>query len=429
MAEVIDGEVADKLKPLSTKFDGYETRLNVAEEDVSSLKQNINNLFDNLQGVHRNVPAQLQDLETKVLSALDAEKIRVSNTIQHLEQALSHSVENLRTRVDNINTSELARYMVGQLAEIYPHVQNTDKNIADFRQEIEAITQKLAEIVKENKETADRVQNTSSLQVDSKYVQELRENLQKELDKLTKDIAELNRQVSGSVHLTTLKRVEEKLTQLQQLGDNNENSIADKFVELSGLIGAQDQKIDIQDKKISGLETRITIQETATTTHSGQIGALKQEVSSLRQSQTPFVKASPPTVSHHSIKGHASNGRAAPSFEAPNVNTTPQGSRNRQASNMSEANFRNTMPSATSRQASVASAASSQKQNLKRKHVNVNGASKSTPNGQGYSKPSNNESPRKKKQRKDPFADDPIDDPDYEDAEIPQPQVDSDDDE
>ncbi len=88
---------------------------------------------------------------------------------------------------------------------------------------------------------------------------------------------------------------------------------------------------------------------------------------------------------------------------------------------MTKTNFRNTMPSATSRQASVASAASShsQKQNLKRKHVN--GTSKSTPNGQGYSKSPHNESPRKKKQRKDPFADDPVDDPDYEDVEIPQP--------
>lgn len=88
--------------------------------------------------------------------------------------------------------------------------------------------------------------------------------------------------MSSTADSAALKIVEGKLTQLQQLSDNNTTSIADKFVELAGLISAQDQKIDSQDEKISGHETRIAIQETTTTTHSSQIGALTEELSSLR---------------------------------------------------------------------------------------------------------------------------------------------------
>jgi chromosome segregation ATPase len=89
------------------------------------------------------VAADIDRISQDMAASIKQQNSNIGN-VHNTSEATRHALGILTHRVDNINTSALAKHMVDQLAELYPHVQHTEIMMSNFKASLEHMEGRLA---------------------------------------------------------------------------------------------------------------------------------------------------------------------------------------------------------------------------------------------------------------------------------------------
>ena len=149
LGDTIDEKVEKSLK---REMSAINTRLSTLEDPATldslveqSASKAISLLRPQLPPVDLlpRVVADIDKISQDMAASIKQQNSNIGN-IHNTGEATRHALGILTHRVDNINTSALAKHMVDQLAELYPHVQHTEIMMSNFKASLEQMEGRLA---------------------------------------------------------------------------------------------------------------------------------------------------------------------------------------------------------------------------------------------------------------------------------------------
>jgi chromosome segregation ATPase len=293
VGDIINAKVRVEVSAIDTRLSTLEapaTTENLVEKSankaISVLKSQLppSNLEIRVSEIHK--------ISQEMTASIKQQSITINN-IHNSGEATRHALGILTHRVDNINTADLAKYMLSQLSEIYPNVHHTDTLIGGFKALLEQMEGRLDtsdNSLRELKELAEtlrtQTQRTSA---------DPGPSLRSEVDKQEKEVFSLKSEVKKLKNATEKAQEEAGAKQLQE-SNKMKHEIAEQIA------GFYKDVLDTLDKEV---ETKFK--------------ELQDSLARQRASSSNVVS---PVVSHSSKTGTAPNGgfssRVRPASSATN---------------------------------------------------------------------------------------------------------------
>lgn len=427
-------EIDKKLETMTTKLETMERQLGTVSSTVQSAEIARDSLYRDAENTKINLASMIKaandELEGKVTGSLNHIKITFNNESNRMNNdimGLGHTLAGLTTRIDTINTRELAQNMLGQLSEVYPDLQNTQNTFQNFRKSLSNLDVRLTNL-----------QNQLGSSADAQALQELRT----EVDSLTRKFNEVD---------STAKEAEKAANSASEgLGDlkaeyhKDRLSLVDSFAEVDSQVENVKANISAHDTQIQALQRaqfRTPVPSPASAAPRASAGPGANTLLQDGQWAANDGKSTTPVpargVSNAQPSNRPSNGGARQGSvssrhnrqgsSASETGTTAHAQNDQQTSRQTSASRQN-IRQPSNRQASVASNTSTASNTLKRKHfaqsAKGNTPLKSSTNDfrERGSSPSGSPVPKKARGRRAVRDSDEDEDYDPED-EIPQPKA------
>jgi DNA repair exonuclease SbcCD ATPase subunit len=241
------------------------------------------------------VAADIEKISQDMAASIKQQNSNIGN-VHNTSEATRHALGILTHRVDNINTGALAKHMVDQLAELYPHVQHTEILMSNFKASLEQMEGRLATSDKslgELKELAEMLRAQTQLPAADPGP-----SIRSEVDKQEKETLSLKSEV---------KKLKNAIEKVQEEAKNNAETQEQEYLKFREDMLKQITDVIYKDflDSIEKIETKIK----------------ELQESSPRQ-QASSRNAVSPAVSHSSRTGTAPNGvlssRVRPTSSATN---------------------------------------------------------------------------------------------------------------
>jgi DNA repair exonuclease SbcCD ATPase subunit len=138
--------------PLKREMLAINTRLSTLEDPATleslveqSASKSISILRPQLPPVDLwpRVTADIEKISQDVATSIKQQNNNIGN-VHNTGEATRHALGILTHRIDNIHTGALAKHMLDQLAELYPHVQHTEVMMINFKTSLEQMEARLA---------------------------------------------------------------------------------------------------------------------------------------------------------------------------------------------------------------------------------------------------------------------------------------------
>lgn len=156
-------------------------------------------------------------------------------------EANRHATANLQTRMDNLNTGELHRAILGEMQNVYPQFNNAENALSAMRLTLHNVSQELAAA----KRNIQAIQDKPAANIDDTAIKALRD----ELGELTSSVNNLQESV---------QKAEEKVASNKKASDKNEAQLGHLIAEnYDKLDAGLDAAIEKSTKQTDGKVERV----------------------------------------------------------------------------------------------------------------------------------------------------------------------------
>jgi chromosome segregation ATPase len=239
---VLDDRIEEKL----------QVRISPLEDSLSKLGNNLENLTQSTTLDDNQKAIFVKEATTKVIAAFMATPdllpfLNVEKTTYVMNQALApihqsieglkvsyeatnHSLGNLQTRVDNINTLDLSRHALGQLYELHPDLQRIEGLMIGFKTDMHAKNTQIEELNNNVKALQGAIQNieaNAQVQQTAETMAQQYQELRKEVESLTDDGVNIARKMKALAD--DLEKALQGITDLRNESNSNKQTIANQF--------------------------------------------------------------------------------------------------------------------------------------------------------------------------------------------------------
>lgn len=447
-------DIDKKFQIMATNLETTDRKLGTVSSTVERAETARGGLCTDLENTKVNltsmIKARSDELEGKVSGSLNHIKSTFNNESNRMNNdimGLGHTLAGLTSRMDTINTRDLAQNMLGQLSEVYPDMQNTQNTLQSFRKSLSTLDDRI-----------NNLQHQPGSNVDVQALHDLRT----EVDTLTRKLNEVESAAKQAEQVAN--SANEGLSELSADYHKDRLSLIDSIAEVHSHIENVKASISAHDNQLQAIQrapSRTPVPTLASEMPRTSVGpgintrprdgqrAANDGTPEAQVQQQPLSKSATPAsargVSNVQPSNGLSNGGARQgsassrhSRQGSSASETGPASRaqNTQQIGRQISKSRENIRPPSNRQTSEASNSSTASNNLKRKHAaqsaKGNATLKSSTNGFRERDSSPAGSPVHKKVRGRKAIRDSDDDEDYDpEDEIPQPKamVGSDDDE
>jgi chromosome segregation ATPase len=171
---------------------------------------------------------------------------------QNSMEATNLSLGNLQSRVDNINSLDLARHILGQLYELHPDLPRIESlivgfkgDLAAYKTDIQTKTTQLERLSNNVKALEEAVQTLKTSGVDQQGIEPLSQQvreIRKEVDKLTVHGLKMSKEVTALT--TNVEKATTGVAGLQEENNANKRVIADQFANLTSDVDEKIEKLE-----------------------------------------------------------------------------------------------------------------------------------------------------------------------------------------
>jgi DNA repair exonuclease SbcCD ATPase subunit len=174
---------------------------------------------------------------------------QMGSQIQRLHEsteATNLALGNLQSRVDNINTLDLANHIMGQLYALHP-----EATMNELKSDLKGLNARLSELVSTVDNLKGSTQNLEARVQDQETAEAMRQqyqDLRKEVDSLTEDGDSIRRRVKDAEKnfkdlSAIVNTTSKELGNLQTENEENKQTIAEEFARFQGGVEEQLEKI------------------------------------------------------------------------------------------------------------------------------------------------------------------------------------------
>jgi len=246
-ADVLNESIEEESQKLQTRIaslEGKSTELNQNLEalresrsaDKKAIVAEISGIFVHQPGL---LPFPTIDQVQNALAPISglAQMALQIQRLQESAEATSSSLGNLQTRVDNINTLDMANHILGKLYESHPdlQMQKTEALMVGFKTDLKTLDTRLGQLT--NTISAQSLEARIQNQNTAEAMQQAYKEVRKEFDDLTTDRVEFERRLREAEKnikavTTDAENASKGLANLQSENEKNKSDLADQFATL-----------------------------------------------------------------------------------------------------------------------------------------------------------------------------------------------------
>jgi chromosome segregation ATPase len=228
-------------------------------------------------------------------------------------EATNHSLGNLQSRVDNINTLDLSRHALGQLYELHPDLQRIEGLMIGFKTDMQTKNTQIEELSNNVKALQGAIHNIEANTEDRQTAESMAhqyQELRKEVESLTDNGVNIAKKVKAIAD--DLEKALKGVADLQNENSSNKQTIANQFTYFTNdLEGKIEKSRDDLEEKIKKAREPLP---------------------------RPFPVVSPVAQRSSSTQNGVSRGPPKPNFSTANRQPSASGVKKRKADNAIKTN-------------------------------------------------------------------------------------------
>lgn len=304
----------DSLSKLSTSIENLPLSTALDEDRKASfVKEATTKVIATFIGTPDLLPFLNVEKTTYVINQALAPIHQSVEALKISHEATNHSLGNLQSRVDNINTLDLSRHALGQLYELHPDLQRIEGLMIGFKTDMQTKNTQIEELSNNVKALQGAIHDIEANTQDRKTAETIAlqyQELRKEVKSLTDDRVNIAKKVKAIAD--DLENALKGVADLQNENKSNKQTIANQFTFFT-----------------KDLEGKIEMSR----------DGLEEKIKKAREHlPRPFQAVSPVSQRSSSTQNGVSRGPPKPSLSTANRQPSASGVKKRKLDNSTKAN-------------------------------------------------------------------------------------------